>query len=60
MIYECRLCNFIFERRADTILCPVCGKYSVSEASEESKAKFLALQEEEKHKHEKIEMKEQQ
>ena len=52
MIYECRLCNFIFERRADTIICPVCGKYSVSEASAESKEKFLALQEEEKHKHE--------
>ncbi len=48
MIYECRLCNFIFERRADTILCPNCGKYSVSEASEEAKEKFKQLQEEQK------------
>ncbi len=48
MIYECRLCNFIFERRADTILCPNCGKYSVAEASEEAKEKFKKLQEEQK------------
>lgn len=60
MIYECRLCNFIFERRADTLICPVCGKYSVSEASEEAKAKFRALQEEEKHKNEPKETTEEQ
>ena len=29
MIYQCSQCQFIFERRADTILCPNCGKYSV-------------------------------
>ena len=50
MIYECKLCNFIFERRADTILCPNCGRYSVTEASDEGKAKYLAMQEQEKQK----------
>ncbi len=50
MIYQCSQCQFIFERRADTILCPNCGKYSVSEANEEAKEQFAKLQEEQKNK----------
>lgn len=45
MIYKCSLCEFVFERRGETIQCPNCGKYSVSEAGEEDKAKFQELQE---------------
>ncbi len=48
MIYKCSLCEFIFERRGETIQCPNCGKYSVSEANPEEQEKFQELQEKSK------------
>lgn len=48
MIYKCSQCEFVFERRGDTIQCPNCGKYSVSEATKEEQDKFLESQEKNK------------
>ena len=48
MIYKCSLCEFVFERRGETIQCPNCGKYSVSEAEPEEQEKFRELQEQSK------------
>lgn len=48
MIYICSHCQFIFERRGETIQCPHCGKYAVSEATKEEQEKFMELKEQNK------------
>lgn len=48
MIYNCSHCDFTFERKGDTIQCPNCGRYGVSEANKEQQEKFLELKEKNK------------
>lgn len=41
MIYACRRCDFVFERKATTQTCPNCGRDSAQPASEKEQTRYI-------------------
>lgn len=41
MIFACKRCKFLFQRTAETVVCPSCGRDTVLPADEQEQEAYL-------------------